>query len=142
MRKGDQGSDQAPVYRFGPLSRLITVHVKKQRPVHGEVADRSETHKVRKELNRRPARPQYVSLPNLRVAVSVSCVGEFYRNTGIALRLVESRAVGKNGINQAASDQSWQKIIDDDPLVMPGESAPCRVEEVLPVGAFFTKSVY
>jgi hypothetical protein len=75
------------------------------------------------------------------VAVSVSTIGELDRNKRRTVRAVEAGTTGKDRVYQLAACQLRQEFVDDQPLVVPYESAPRVVEQALLVCAVPTKLV-
>ena len=128
FRERDQRRDKASVYWLRTLSQPLPWHIEEHRPVNCPISDRPETQQIREELDGLPARPQYVGLPDLRVAVSVGPVGELDRNERRAFGLIEPGPAGKDRVHEIAAGQLRQELVDDHPLVMPGERALCSLE--------------
>jgi len=75
------------------------------------------------------------------VAVPVRAIGELDRNKGRTFGPVEAGPIGKDRVNQLGADQLRQEFVDDHPLVVPDERAPCVLEQALLVRAVAAKPV-
>jgi hypothetical protein len=64
------------------------------------------------------------------VAVTVGGIGELERDEGTLASVVVAGSVGRKLVDQLAADQSWQEIVDDDPLVVPSGGPGSLVEQV------------
>jgi hypothetical protein len=75
------------------------------------------------------------------MAVSVRAIGELDRDKGRTLGVVEAGTTGKDRVYQLAARQLRQELVDDHPLVVPGERAPRVLEQALLVRAVAAKLV-
>ena len=79
-RQLNQGLYKFSINFLGSLCRLGTARVEEQFPVNRVLARYcTESQEVRKERNRITLAVQLVAVTNLRVAVSVGCIGKFER---------------------------------------------------------------
>ena len=130
LRQADQRCGQASVDPFRPLRRRAPGDVEEQRPVDRHLrAHRGESDQVRE--HRQVAVPvvDSVAVADLRVAVAVCGVGELERDVRLAVDPVELAAAVEQARGELGSDQAREEVVQDHPLVVPGEQGPCPVED-------------
>src|SRR5581483_12468230 len=106
-----------------------------QRPVHAPLADRAEPDQVRENRIERAPGLQPVQLPELLMAVPVRRVRELDGDVRPVLGTVEARTARDELVDELLSDEEWEEVVDDDPLVVPRERPPRIVEDLALVDA-------
>src|ERR1039457_3287416 len=119
-RQFDQGLYKFSVHLLGSLRPLGTRRVKEQFPVDRMLARYStESQKVRKKWDRITLWVQAVAVTNLRMAVSVGGISKFERNKGVMTGTIITRALPENLIGKGRPDERRQKLVENDPLIVP-----------------------
>jgi hypothetical protein len=111
---------QLPVNFLGPLCRRRTGCVKEQLPVDRTIRrHRAESQEIRKERHGIGVQIQSITVANLSVAVTISCVGKLEWYESATRRSKPLPAFSKHLICKGLSDERGQKLIKNDPLIVP-----------------------
>ena len=129
LRQADQRRGQAPVDPFRPLRRGAPGDVEEQRPVDRHLGPhRRKPDQVREQRQVGLAIVDPVAVADLRVAVAVRGVGELERDERLAVDPVALAAAIEQPCGELGSDQGREEVVQDHPLVVPGEREPRLVE--------------
>src|SRR5437588_9553309 len=113
-------SHQLPVDFLRPLRRCHTWCIEEQCPIDRPfMRYRTESQQIRKERHRIRLQVQLVAVPDLRMAVPIGCVGKLERYECAVLRAKPPRAVPKHLLYKRIPDERRQKLVQNDPLIMP-----------------------
>ena len=91
----------------------------------------TESQKVRKERDWITQQVQLVAVTNLSVAVSVSRIGKFERYKCVTTWTKIMRPLFEHLICKDRSDERRQKLVQNDPLIMPAQLPGSFVEDVV-----------
>src|SRR5262245_35136536 len=130
-RQMDQRRGQSPVDLLGPLGSLPAGRVEKERPIDGVLArNGAEAKQVRKDREWRRRLVQLIPLADLAVPVSVGGVRELERDEHVIFRREPPGTIRDNFINQLSTDERRQKLVEDDPLIVPSRLTSRREKDL------------
>ena len=123
---------QLSVDLLGSLCRLRTGRVEEQCPVDRALARyRTESQEIRKERHGITVWIQLVAVTNLRVAVPIGSVGKLERYESVVTRAKPLRAFSEHLICKRRPDERRQKLVKNDPLIVPPQLPGGFVEDVI-----------
>src|SRR5437667_8356912 len=80
---------------------------------------RTESQQIRKERHGIRLQVQLIAVPDLRMAVPIGCIGKLKRYECAVLRAKPPRSVSKHLLDKRIPDERRQKLVQNDPLIMP-----------------------
>ena len=130
MRERDQGGHQLAVDQLRALRRRSAGNVEEPVPLDGALSgDRPEAEQVREQAQPPRPRVELELLADLAVAVAEGGIRELERDPRRGARPVVAGALAVDLADQLRPHQARQVVVDDHPLVEPGDRAPRLVED-------------
>src|SRR5215469_13139795 len=83
-----------------------------------------------KDLTSCTAVIQYVDGSDLAVTETIRCIGKFYRDVGALVVCIKLRAICQNITHEFLTGSKREKLMDDDPLVVPPHQALRLAEDI------------
>src|SRR5262249_31259527 len=124
LRQIDEGVSKNSIDAFAGLWWSLVIYIEEVCPVHySTMWNRDCASAVCKDLAACTAVIQYVDRSDLAVTEPICCIGKFYRNVGVLVVCIALRAICQNIIHEFLTDSKREKLMDDDPLVMPPHQA-------------------
>jgi hypothetical protein len=129
-RERDQGGHQRAVDQLRALRRWSAGNVEQPVPLDGALGgDRPEAEQVREQAQPSRPRVELELLADLAVAVAEGSVREFERDPRYRAWPVVAWALGFDLADQLGPHEARQVVVDDHPLVEPGDGAPRLLED-------------
>src|SRR6266699_1326460 len=98
----------------------LVIYIEEVRPVHNSTMwNRDCASTVWKDLASCTTVIQYVDGSDLAVTETICCIGKFYRDVGALVVCIELRAICQNIVHEVLTGSKREKLVDDDPLVVP-----------------------
>ena len=131
-RQLNESSHKLSIDFLGPLCVDHAGCVKKQLPVDRVLTrHRTKSQEIRKERHGISLQVQLVAVANLRMTVPIGCVGKLKRYKSAMRWTKPLRAFSKYLIYKRLSDERGQKLMKNDPLVVPAQQPGRFVEHAV-----------
>src|SRR5262249_54511483 len=118
---------------FARLRGTASWNGEKPAPIHDMGGrDRPRSGEIREDGQPAGAIVQLVGAPDLGMAKAVGGIGELDRGEWLPLESIDQMAVAEDAVDHLLSHAEGQKLVDDDPLIVPGGEAPGFLEGGIP----------